>query len=161
MGIEMTRLYTNLKNSARESLPFHALFGSLIMGGAPALGYLITRIMGGTETEGIMAAIVVSAIGGAAGGIALYLTRTMFKKGGWHAYLSSIIVFEAYVLTTILGIFLAVFLYPSLRDKDFDNIFLRPAFHLFIHLYAISLATITFGLYSLQKHMRRRKNSQA
>ncbi|MGA2679893.1 MAG: hypothetical protein ABSF37_11435 [Sedimentisphaerales bacterium] len=158
MGIEMTRLYTNLKNFARESLLFHALFGSLIMGGIPAFSYLIARIIGCPETEGIMTAVVVSATGGASGGIAIYLTRTMFKKGGWRAYLSFIIIFEAYILITITGILLVAFLYPFLRDNDFDNIFMRPIFYLFIHLYAISLATITFGLYSLQKLMRRRKN---
>ncbi len=156
----MAQLFMNFKKALEQSWLVNTLLGVLIFGGIPAISYLLGRMIGCPKTEGILAAIIVSAAGGAAGGIAVYLTQTMVKKGRWRAYLSFIIIVEAYVLTTIIGILTVIVLYPSLRDEDLVMLFL-PSFHLFSQFYVIFLATVSFGVYSLNKLIQRRKKEKA
>jgi hypothetical protein len=154
----MNKLYSNFKNTVRGSWLLHALAGGLILGAIPALSAVILTILS-FDTEGINAAIAISALGGASGGIAVYFTRTMMKKGGWSNYLAWSVIVEAYVITVILGIFVAVTLYPYLRDESFEDDFHSPTFHLILHIYVILLATISVGVISLQKSIRRRKKA--
>jgi len=128
----------------------------MLLGGIPALGSVISAIFG-ISTEGMIAAILVSAIGGGAGGMAVYFTRSLRKKSSWAFYLAFIIVMEAYIIIVTLCIFVVVILCPYLRDEIFENTFSRGFFHLGLHIYGLFLVTICVGIVSLQKFIRKRR----
>lgn len=156
MRVKIKNLYSNLKNSIREGWFFYALKGALLLGAIPTFSAIITRMLG-VNTEGVIAAIVVSAIGGAAGGIAFYYTRTMRKKGGWSNYLHCIIIMEAYIITVTLGIYVTVVLCPYLLDRNLEEWLFRPIFHLALHIYGLLLVTAGVSVTSLQKIICRRR----
>jgi hypothetical protein len=152
----MTNLYSNFKNSVYGTWFIYALKGGLLLGAIPVFNAIISAVLG-IDTEGAIAAIIVSAIGGAAGGTAFYFTRTMGKKVGWGFYLTCIIIMEAYIITVILGIFVAVALCPYLLDESLEELLFRPVFHLALHMYGLFLVTVGVGATSLQKFIRRKK----
>ena len=154
MKNKITKLYLDFKNSLPDSCFLCTLVGSMLLGGIPALGFVVLAISG-NSTQGIPPAILASAIAGAAGGMAVYFTRNMRKKNFWGLYLGYIIVAEAYITTATLCIFLLVFLYPSLKDQDFNDTFQNPYFHLALHIYALFLVTISLGITSIQKKFKK------